>query len=115
MAMIISLALAFAAMLAQQATCDSLKTLSFQNTKITTVEFVPAGEYRAQGRGGQQTSGPQLPAHCRVAAVLTPSSDSHIEMELWLPVENWNGKFIAVGNGGWAGSIDMSAMAASLA
>ena len=45
--MIASLALAFAAVLAQQATCDSLKTL--QNTKITTVEFVPAA------RGGENT------------------------------------------------------------
>jgi feruloyl esterase len=26
-------------------------------------------------------------------------------MELWLPAENWNNKFEAVGNGGWAGSI----------
>ena len=26
-------------------------------------------------------------------------------MELWLPTGNWNGKFLAVGNGGWAGSI----------
>ena len=47
-----------------------------------------------------------LPAHCRVAAVLTPSADSHIEMEVWLPTpEAWNGKFQAVGNGGWAGTI----------
>jgi len=47
-----------------------------------------------------------LPAHCRVSAVLAPSSDSHIEMEVWLPpAESWNGKFQAVGNGGWAGNI----------
>ena len=26
-------------------------------------------------------------------------------MELWLPIENWNGKFEAVGNGGWSGVI----------
>jgi len=26
-------------------------------------------------------------------------------MELWLPAENWNNKYQAVGNGGWAGSI----------
>jgi feruloyl esterase len=113
--MITSFAIAFAAMLAQQASCDSLKTLSLPNTKITSVAFVQAGPYRSQGRGGQQSAGPQLPAHCRVTAVLTPSADSHIEMELWLPTENWNEKFLAVGNGGWAGSIDTGAMASSVA
>jgi feruloyl esterase len=111
--MMSSLALvAFAAFL-QQAPCESLKPLSLPNTKITSVEFVAAGQYRAQGRGGQQAAGPQLPAHCRVAAALAPTPDSHIEMELWLPAEGWNGKFLAVGNGGWAGNT--SAMAASLA
>jgi feruloyl esterase len=45
-----------------------------------------------------------LPAHCRVAAVIKPSPDSSIEMEVWLPTV-WNGKFQAVGNGGFAGSI----------
>jgi feruloyl esterase len=55
-----------------------------------------------------------LAEHCRVAAVLTPSSDSHIEMEVWLPTENWNGKFQAVGNGGWAGVISYPAMASAL-
>jgi feruloyl esterase len=49
-----------------------------------------------------------------VAAVLTPSSDSHIEIEVWMPAENWNGKFQAVGNGGWGGVISFSAMAAAL-
>ena len=37
--------------------------------------------------------------------VLKPTSDSLINMELWLPAENWNGKFMGVGNGGFAGSI----------
>jgi feruloyl esterase len=47
-----------------------------------------------------------IPAHCRVQLVLTPSSDSLINMELWLPpAERWNGKFMGVGNGGFAGSI----------
>src|SRR5207247_9963436 len=55
-----------------------------------------------------------LPALCRVAAVVAPSTDSHIEMEVWLPIENWNGKFQAVGNGGWAGVISYAAMAAAL-
>jgi feruloyl esterase len=46
--------------------------------------------------------------------VLTPSNDSHIESEVWLPAENWNGKLQVVGNGGWAGSISYAAMASSL-
>jgi feruloyl esterase len=91
----------FASMAQQQSACEGLKTLRLPQTTITTAEFRPAGAApAARGRG----AGPALPAHCRVAAVLAPSSDSHIEMELWMPVENWNGKFLAVGNGGWAGT-----------
>ena len=37
--------------------------------------------------------------------VLKPTSDSLINMELWLPTQNWNGKFMGTGNGGFAGSI----------
>jgi feruloyl esterase len=36
-------------------------------------------------------------------------------MEVWLPIDGWNGKFQAVGNGGWAGAISYPAMAAALA
>lgn len=55
-----------------------------------------------------------LPAHCRVAATLRPTADSAIDIEVWLPAENWNGKFQAVGNGGWAGTISYAALAAAL-
>jgi feruloyl esterase len=37
--------------------------------------------------------------------VLKPTPDSNINVELWLPTQNWNGKFLAVGNGAWGGSI----------
>jgi feruloyl esterase len=56
----------------------------------------------------------QLPDFCRVAAVLTPSKDSKINIEVWLPSEGWNGKYRAVGNGGWAGSISYGAMSDAL-
>ncbi|HET9215488.1 MAG TPA: tannase/feruloyl esterase family alpha/beta hydrolase [Terriglobia bacterium] len=69
--------------------------------------------------GGGRGGGPPaiLPAHCRVVAVLKPSADSVINMQLWLPpADKWNGKFQAVGNGGWAGSIQglTTAMPAAL-
>jgi feruloyl esterase len=47
----------------------------------------------------------EVPAFCRVAATLKPSSDSDIKIEVWMPTSAWNGKFQAVGNGGWAGTI----------
>ena len=31
-------------------------------------------------------------------------------MEVWLPTKTWNGKFQAVGNGGWSGTISVPAM-----
>lgn len=91
----------------QQGACERLAGLSLSDATITAAESVAAGPY------GQQRL--QLPAHCRIAAVLTPTTDSHIEMEIWMPEDDWNGKFLAVGNGGWAGSISFAAMADGLA
>jgi len=111
--MIDVLTLAAAAALQQPApACDALRAVSLAHVNITAAELVPAGA-PSPGRAGRSGSAP-LPAHCRVAATLTPSSDSHIEMELWLPSEEWNGKFLAVGNGGWAGTISFDAMASGL-
>ena len=55
-----------------------------------------------------------LPAFCRVAATIKPTPDSDIKIEVWLPASGWNGKYQAVGNGGWAGSITYGAMARAL-
>ena len=83
-----------------QTPCERLKDLSLPNVTITTVEAVPAGPFQLPRRPAAL-----LAARCRVVAVLAPSADSHIGMELWLPTKNWNGKFAAVGNGGWSGAI----------
>src|ERR1700693_2797825 len=96
------LLVASAVVVLAQTPCDHLKSLSLPNATITLTEQVPAGPF--QGPGTPPPPPVMLPAHCRVAMVLTPTSVSHIEVEVWLPT-NWNGKFQAVGNGGWAGSI----------
>ncbi len=105
---IVCLAALFTATSTLAATCADLGRLSIDTVVISETENREAGNL-SQNRGADLS----LPAHCRVAAVLSPSDDSHIEMELWLP-ENWNGKFLALGNGGWAGSISFSAMAIGL-
>ena len=46
-----------------------------------------------------------LPSFCSVTVLATPSSDSTINMTLWMPTDTWNGRFEATGNGGYAGSI----------
>ena len=105
--MIGSIAFLFLGAAAAAATpCENLVNLKLADTTITATAVVPEGP--PPGRGAGARGGPppaNLPAHCRVQMVLKPTTDSLINMELWLPTENWNGKFMGVGNGGFAGSI----------
>jgi feruloyl esterase len=93
--------------------CENLASLSLPNARITMAQVVPAGAFSPPG-GSRAGAYQNAPAFCRVAATLTPSSDSDIKVEVWLPVEGWNRKFQAVGNGGWAGVISYSTMADAL-
>ena len=87
-------------------------------TSVTVAQTVAAGTLRgARPTAVASSAGASLaaaPAFCRVAATLTPSSDSDIKIEVWLPrgPGAWNGRFQAVGNGGWTGSIPYASMAA---
>ena len=109
--------LGFAAQ-ASAASCESVAALNRPNTKVTSAAEVAAGAFvppgGGQGRGGPNPAFASLPPFCRVAATLTPSSDSDIKIEVWLPTSGWNGKYQAVGNGAWQGSIGYAAMAEAL-
>jgi len=98
------------------ASCDGLAKLALKDTAITKAEVVAAGTFEAPGGRGGRGPNPYkaLGEFCRVAATLTPTSDSDIKIEVWLPTRGWNGKYQAVGNGGWAGVISYSAMAEAL-
>jgi feruloyl esterase len=80
--------------------CDEVRTLALASGRITGATMVSDGT---------------RPAFCRVAATLTPSGDSEIRIEVWLPAAGWNGKFQAVGNGAFNGTLNESGMAAALA
>lgn len=94
--------------------CESLLSMALPNTSITLAQVVPAGAFTLPGTSPATREFSQLPTFCRVEATLTPSSDSDIKIEIWLPVADWNGKFQAVGNGGWAGKISYGWLAAAL-
>jgi feruloyl esterase len=95
------------------ATCESLSSLSLPETTITTALTVASGAFVPPE--GPADAFKSLPTFCRIAATLKPTSDSDIQIEVWLPASGWNGRFIAVGNGGWAGTISYAGMSGPLA
>jgi feruloyl esterase len=76
--------------------CTNLETVSLPNTTITAAQDIPAGTFAGQAN---------LPAFCRVTATLTPTFDSNILIELWMPAAGWNGRFEGIGGGGYQGGI----------
>jgi feruloyl esterase len=102
------------ALAAAQNSCESLVTLALTNTTITSATSVAAGAFKPPAGPGQPAPTEPLPAFCRVAGIARPTSDSEIRFELWLPASGWNGKYEQVGNGGFAGTIPLSAMASPL-
>jgi Tannase and feruloyl esterase len=99
--------------------CSRLAPLALTQAKVTSAgtvgrgEFSPPADLNPRLRGDpSQYKG--LPAFCRVTVQATPSADSAIEIEVWMPVDAWNGKFRGQGNGGFAGEINLRAMASAL-
>ena len=109
---------------AASSNCESLRSVSIPNVTISAADVVtPPPPPTGRGARGAPTAGPgsgtgraapigppppgppPLPEYCRVRLLLTPTSDSKINAELWLPTTSWNGRFMAVGNGGFGGAI----------
>lgn len=108
------------------AACEALGRLSLADTTITAAETVGTGQYKltddrftrmvaAPGMNpAGQSQTPANPAFCRVALTLTPSSDSAIKTEVWLPLAGWNHKLLGVGNFGWGGALMTPGMLSGL-
>jgi len=86
---------------AGQQSCESLTTLNLPDITITSATSLPAGTFTPPP---PYQPIPNLPAFCRVVGVATPTSDSVINFEVWMPTTIWNGKFNGGGNGGYGGS-----------
>jgi feruloyl esterase len=77
---------------------------------VTAAEVVGAGTFTPEG--GKAIEG--LPRFCRVAAILDPSGDSAIRVEVWLPLTEWNERLEGTGNGGLAGKISYGPLVAGV-
>lgn len=91
--------------------CERLAAMNFAGTSITAAERVVSGNFAPPGSSQPI---PALPAFCRVTATLKPTPDSNIRIELWLPEQDWNGRFLGTGTGGGAGYINYGSLAVGL-
>ena len=98
-----------AAPVAPSVACATLGRAVVADAKVLSSDVIGPGRFPA---APDMHLGPDLvrriatlPAFCRVQARAVPTPSSSIGIELWLPLDHWNGRFLGVGNGGAAGSI----------
>jgi hypothetical protein len=104
---------------ASASSCERLAQLKLTNATITRAEIVAGGAFVLPTGGSKrppdfQIGFDSLPPFCRVQVLALPSSDSHVEFEVWLPSANWNGKYAAAGNGTYGGSISYYRLAEAI-
>jgi hypothetical protein len=85
--------------------CENLSSFKIAAGRIDLAQSVTAGAFTPPKL---RRSVPV--AFCRVAGTLTPTTDSDIKFELWLPLNGWTGRYESVGNGGFAGAIRYDSM-----
>ena len=91
------------------APCEALLSLTLPEATILSAALVPEGPFTPPSAAA--TAKPiAMPAACRVVGRVQPA----ITFEVWMPASGWNGKFQAVGGGGFAGVISYGAMATAL-
>lgn len=70
--------------------CADLKAAKLPHAEVTAASIEKAGAAEL----------------CKLSVTSRPTADSDIRIEVWIPVgEAWNGKFVQLGNGGFAGTI----------
>ena len=114
---VISAFILIAASAQAQQSCESLASIKIPHVTITSAKALDKGwELPVQEGFIATKAGLKVPvSFCRIEAYSAPSSDSHIGIEVWLPLtENWNGKFYAVGNPGFIGSLARGALAGNV-
>jgi pimeloyl-ACP methyl ester carboxylesterase len=98
--------------------CERLAGLEMPMASVTTAKVVAAGTFVGppQEFTGQDLSPfyKLLPAFCRVVVKATPTPDSDIVVEAWMPLAGWNGKLEGLGNGGFAGQFSYQGLGAAI-
>jgi feruloyl esterase len=89
-----------------QNTCDALKNLKLDHGDVVSAKWVEAGIIPVEVGFPPMPKSIPVKRHCEIAVVARPTSDSVINFTLWMPPqEDWNGKYLQLGSGGWGGSV----------
>jgi len=97
--------------------CTALAgSLHLANTVVDGAQANTSGSFTippTQPSAGRTISG--LPPFCDVTLTETnPPATDEVNIEVWLPLQGWTGKFQGVGGGGYSCGISYSAMAPAL-
>ncbi len=99
-----------------QKTCEALKSLKLDHGEIVSAKWDEAGTIQVQLGLPPKAESLRVKRHCEIAAVSRPTSDSVINFTIWLPpLEDWNGKYLQYGSGGWGGIYQFHEMVGPLA
>jgi hypothetical protein len=81
--------------------CESLASVHLPHPTIVSATSVTATD--------------SVPGHCAIQLVVTnPPANDQVRVGVWLPTENWNGRFQGTGGGGFSGGSPTAAPAAVL-
>jgi feruloyl esterase len=100
MALGAALAVATPGLARAEVACADLKGVKLDHAEVTAASAETSGAV----------------ALCKVSVTSRPTSTSDIRIEVWIPAGGaWNGKFVQIGNGGFAGSIASGRLKATAA
>ena len=101
---------------AAQDSCVEIKNLKLEHAAVVSAKWVEAGTMQPPPEAFPGARKLRVGPHCEVIGVSRPTSDSEITFMLLLPPEkDWNGKYLQLGNGGWAGNIQPAMLIEPLA
>src|SRR4051812_22017552 len=110
------------------AACRALSTIKSENSTVKATYVASQGEF--DRLTVQNTGDPERPLFqgavagkvtaavpfCRVEITSTPAPGAEIKTEVWLPSpDKWNRRFLSVGNGGAAGTLNPTFLSGGLA
>lgn len=93
---------------------NKIKNLSDFKLDGITIDLIEEIENNKFTEPNQNKVFPYLPTFVRIVLTSRPTTESNIKIEVWLPKENWNGRFLGTGNGGGGGSFYYESLVSGL-